>query len=149
MVKRWDPFKDIAHLSEMMSRLLDEEIQHHLATGPSLQSDWLPVVDLVELDDRFVLKADLAGIDRKDISIEVIDCQLILKGERKLCKPGPEEKHFRLERPYGKFTRIFPLPSEVNCAIVHAALKDGVLELTLPKEEKRPAHKVPIKCEVE
>jgi HSP20 family protein len=148
MVKRWDPFKDIAHLSEMMSRLLNEEI-HHLTIGPKVQSDWTPAVDLVEMDDMFVLKADLAGIDRKDISIEVIDCQLILKGERKLRKPSSEEKHFRLERPYGKFIRVFPLPSEVDCAKVHAALQDGVLEVILPKNESQTAHKIPIKCELE
>jgi len=147
MVKR-DPFKDIAHLSEMMSRLLDEEIHHHLACGPQAQSDWIPGTDLVELDDKFVLKADLAGIDRKDISIEVIENQLVLKGERKLNKVEQEEKYFRLERPYGQFVRVFPLPSGVDCAKVHAALKDGVLEVILPKESA-PSRKIPVKCEVE
>jgi HSP20 family protein len=149
MAKHFDPFTDIAHLSEMMSRLLDEEIHHHMASHPQVQSDWVPVVDLVEMDDRFVLKADLAGIGRSDITVEVIDCQLVLKGERKLRKREQEEKYFRLERPYGKFVRIFPLPSEVSCAKVSAALKDGVLEVILPKEDKHPARKIPIHCKVE
>jgi len=149
MVKRWDPFKDIAHLSEMMSRLLDDEIHHRLGAGTTVQSDWIPSVDLVELDDQFILKADLAGIDRKDISVEVIESQLILKGERRLKKAGEEEKYFRLERPYGKFCRIFSLPAEVNCSKVHAVLNDGVLEVILPKEEKTPERKIAIRCEVD
>ena len=110
MVRHWDPFKDIAHLSEMMSRLLDEEVQHRLGAGQSVQSDWIPSVDLVELDDKFILKADVAGMARKDIKVEVVEAQLILKGERKINKPGEEEKYFRLERPYGKFCRDPPAP---------------------------------------
>ena len=149
MVRRWDPFKDIAHLREMMSRLLDEEVQHRLGAGQSVQSDWTPSVDLVELENKFILKADMAGMARKDIKVEVVEAQLILKGERKINKPGEGEKYFRLERPYGKFCRIFPLPAEVNCGGVHATLKDGVLEVTLPKAEKHQSRKITIKCEVE
>lgn len=149
MAKHFDPFSDIAHLSEMMSRLLDEELHHHVSSRQQVQSDWVPVVDLVEMGDRFVLKADLAGIDRSDISVEVIDCQLVLKGERKLRKREQEEKYFRLERPYGKFVRVFPLPSEVSCSKVHAALTDGVLKVVLPKEDKHPARKIPVRCKVE
>jgi HSP20 family protein len=149
MVKRWDPFKDIAHLSEMMNRLLDDEIHHRLGAGTTVQSDWTPSIDLVELEDQFILKADVAGIDRKDITVEVVESQLILKGERKLKKAGQEEKYFRLERPYGKFCRIFSLPDGVDCAKVHAVLNDGVLEVVLPKDEKHPDRKIAIRCEVD
>jgi HSP20 family protein len=149
MVKRWDPFKDIAHLSEMMSRLLDEEIHQQLGAGTSAQSDWIPAVDLIEMEDKFILKADLAGISRKDIIVEVVDNQLILRGERRSKKHGHDEKYFRLELPYGKFYRIFPLPAEVDCSKVHAALTDGVLEVTLAKQEKHSPRKITVKCEVQ
>jgi HSP20 family protein len=148
MVKRWEPFKDIAHLSEMMSRLLDEEIHHQLAAGSPVQSDWMPAVDLIETEDKFILKADLAGIAREDITVEVIDNQLVLQGERRSKKHGQDEKYFRLELPYGKFFRVFPLPASVDCAKVHAALKDGVLEVSLSKQEKQPARKISVKCVV-
>jgi len=148
MVKRWDPFKDIAHLSEMMSRLLDEEIHHQLGAGTSAQSDWIPAVDLIETEDRFILKADLAGISREDIIVEVVESQLIIRGERKSKKHSHDEKYFRLELPYGKFCRIFPLPAEVDCSKVQAALTDGVLEVALPKQEKHQPRKISVKCEV-
>lgn len=149
MVKRWDPFKDIAHLSEMMGRLLDEEIHHQMGSGASLKSDWMPPMDLVETEDRFILKAELAGIPRKDIVVEVIENQLIIRGERRSKKHGHDEKYFRLELPYGKFNRVFPLPAEVDYSQVHAALKNGVLIVTLPKQEKHQTRKISIKCEVQ
>ena len=147
MVKRGDPFRDLVNLSEIMSKLLNEDIHTRFSSGTYYQSDWIPHIDLVELDNRFILRADLAGVSRNDISVEIIDRQLILRGERKLKKAEYEEQYHRLERPYGKFVRIFSLPTEVDCNRVSAVFRDGVLEVVLPKSEDEHTKKIPINCE--
>ncbi len=148
MVRRADPFRDLVNLSAMMSRLLDDEIRNRLGHRASTQSDWMPQVDLIELDDKIILKADLPGMDKKDINIEVVDRQLILKGERRMKKIS-EEKYHRLECAYGKFYRVFPLSAEISCAAVNAAYFNGILEVTLPKVKTGHPKKISVRCEIE
>ena len=144
MVKRWDPFRELSLITEMMTRFLGEELSEQVSSR-ELQADWIPAVDLMELEDRYILKADLAGIESEKIKVEVVDQRLILSGERPV-KQGPAGYKFhRLERPYGKFYRIFPLPKEVDCERVRAKLREGVLEVILPKKESNLPKRIPIK----
>ncbi len=149
MVKRWDPFREIAHLSEIMSRILEEEFSERSQALTSFQADWIPAVDLIELEDRYLLYADLAGIDTSTIRVEVMDKRLILSGERPIKKVASSYKYHRLERPYGKFYRAFPLPKEVDAKKVFARLQNGVLEVVLPKAEKELPRKIPIECQTD
>jgi len=133
----------------MMSRILNDEVHHRLGHKNPTSSDWVPEVDLVELADKFVLKADLPGMDKKDIAVEVVDRQLVLRGERRLKRAISDEKYHRLECAYGKFYRQFPLPAEVICAQVTAAYANGVLEVVLPKVKNAPPKKISVHCEIE
>ena len=93
-------------------------------------------MDVYETDQNIVMKAELPGVDPKNVEIRVEDGTLYLKGERKFEKEVKEENYHRVERSYGSFTRSFALPSSVDAEKAAAEYKDGVLTLTLPKKEE-------------
>jgi HSP20 family protein len=144
---RWDPFRDLVSLKERMDRLFEDtfarsrSIEEGLAPG-----SWSPPVDIYETDENIVLQAELPGIERKDITLEVKDDILTLKGDRKFEKEAKQENYHRVERSYGSFQRSFTLPSNIKRDKVEAEFKDGILEVTLLKvEEAKPRQ---IKVEV-
>jgi len=114
--------------SEVFSRPRDEE-------GAWFAGAWTPPVDIYDTNDALVLKAELPGFSKEDVSVELKDNTLILKGERKREAEVKEENYHRLERAYGAFQRSFSLPATVDQEKVKANYKDGVLELRLPKVE--------------
>jgi HSP20 family protein len=137
---RWDPFREMSSLQERMNRLFSE-FRGRPAWGEEemAQGAWVPPVDIYETPESLVLKAELPGIGREDINIEVKDSTLTLKGEKKFEKDVSEENYRRVERAYGSFQRAFTLPSTIQQDKVKAKFKDGILEITLPKmEEGKP-----------
>lgn len=150
-VKKWDPFRDILFLQERMSRLLDDALMKYykgLGGAEGLAGcAWTPPVDIYETEDTIALKAEIPGVDIEDVSIEVDENTLLLKGERRPLKHLRQENYHRMERYYGVFTRTFCLPNIVDKKGVKASLRDGVLEITVPKL-KEP-HRESIKVEVE
>ena len=148
-IVKWDPFRDMLSIQERMNRLFDETFGRATKSeGEELaRGVWSPAVDIYETDENIVMKAELPGIDKKDVSIEVKDNMLVLKGERKFEKEIKEENYHRMERAYGSFQRTFTLPNVVDKDRVSAKYKDGVLEITLPKiKEAKPKQ---VKVEVE
>jgi HSP20 family protein len=97
-------------------------------------ADWAPSVDILEKETEILIKAELPGIDAKDVAVTVDNNILTLKGERHLEKDVKKESYHRVERAYGSFSRSFSIPSSVDIAGVHAEYKDGLLTLTLPKK---------------
>jgi HSP20 family protein len=106
--------------------------------------DWRPMVDTYEKDDAIVVKAELPGVDKEDISIDVNNNVLTIKGERKHDDEVKEENYHRRERFYGHFQRAFTLPDNVDAEKIDAKYNDGVLEVTVPKTEETRAKKIPI-----
>jgi HSP20 family protein len=102
--------------------------------------------DILETDEHIVVKADLPGIDVKDLDIEVVDRVLTLKGNKKE-EHEEKTKHFhRTERRFGSFCRSLQLPDEVESEKIEAAYKDGVLTVTIPKGESAKPKKVEVKA---
>ena len=95
--------------------------------------DWVPPVDIVERNDQFVIRAELPGLQRDEMEIQIENGVLTLRGERKRETGETEGDAFRTERIYGTFTRSFSLGTEVDAAKVSAAYKDGVLTVIVPK----------------
>ncbi len=108
---------------------------------------WGPAVDVQEAADKIVVKADLPGIDRKDVEVSVEGATLVIRGEKKEEARVEDRDYLRTERVHGSFARVLELPVEVDEAKVSAQYKDGVLEVTLPKREevKSTARRVEIK----
>jgi len=99
-------------------------------------SDWRPAVDIKEEKDRYVIHADLPGVQAKNIDITMEDGILTLKGERATNKEEEHEGYKRVERVYGTFYRRFSLPDTADTDRIEAKSKDGVLEIVVPKQEK-------------
>lgn len=137
---RWDPFREMSALQERMNRLFsDVRAQAPVRGEEIVQGAWIPAVDIFETNEAIVLKAELPGITAQDISVEVKDNTLTLKGEKKFEKEVKEENYHRVERSYGSFQRAFTLPGTIHQEKVKAKFKDGILEITLPKvEEDKP-----------
>lgn len=137
---RWDPFRDLLTLQDRMDRLFQDSMTRNRGYEESLAPGfWSPPVDIYETDDAVILKAELAGLNKNDVTIEVKDSTLILRGERKFEKDVKEENYHRIERSYGAFSRTFSLPQTVDQANVSATFKDGLLEIKIPKvRDARP-----------
>jgi HSP20 family protein len=107
---------------------------------------WVPAMDLVEGEDDFVLKADLPGVDEKDVAIEVQDGTLTISGERGSEQKQEGERWYRYERSFGRFTRSLTLPEGVDAEGIEAHFDKGVLEVRIPKPEVRKPRRVEIKA---
>jgi HSP20 family protein len=99
----------------------------------SLQSLWAPQVEVFERGNNFVIRADLPGLSREDVGVEIDDDALIIRGERYSDVEDDQEGYYRSERSYGSFYRAIPLPEGIDVSACNATFKDGVLEVTLPK----------------
>ena len=97
---------------------------------------WVPTVDVIEQQDQYVLKADLPGVDRKDIEIVFEDGALTLKGERSESIDSDHGGYQRAERAYGSFERTFRMPDNIDADSITAKSEQGVLEVCVPKQEK-------------
>jgi|KBSSwiStaDraftv2_1062776.scaffolds.fasta_scaffold03367_5 HSP20 family protein len=139
---RWDPFQELASWSNRLNRSLNDRPGH---TEDSFGA-WAPAVDIFEKDHKLVIRAELSGVKKEDIDIDIENGVLTLKGERKRETEVDEGNAYRLERVYGAFTRSFSLPTTVDPSKVEAVYKDGVLEVAVPKLEAAKPKKVQIQA---
>jgi HSP20 family protein len=105
---------------------------------------WVPPVDLVEVEDHFVLKADLPGLGEGDVDIEVQDSTLTISGERKPEHEQREKGWYRIERSFGRFSRSLTLPDGVDPDRIEASFNHGVLDVRIPKPEQRKPRRIAI-----
>src|SRR5262245_35650266 len=128
---KWDPFREFNALNERATNFLGRNFDAPLST-----TVWNPSVDIFENDNEIVLKAELPGMDVKDIEVRLENNVLALKGERRFEKEAKEENYHRIEREYGAFSRAFTLPAAVNVDKATAEYKEGILKVTVPKKEE-------------
>jgi len=131
---KWDPFRDVEEMFDRYSRSMDWPFRGGRELAPK-GVDWAPRVDISETDDKFCIKAEIPGIKREDVKINIEDHVLTIHGENKQEKEETGEKFHRVERFYGSFRRSFTLPENVDEGKVDAAFKDGLLTLMIPKTE--------------
>lgn len=106
-----------------------------------------PVVDLFEEKDDIVVKAEIPGMDKDNINVNLSDHTLTIKGEKKKEEEVKEENYYRSERSYGSFVRTLELPKDVHADKVKATFKNGVLEVRMPKTEEAKAREIKVKVE--
>lgn len=135
-IVRWEPFKDLLTTQGRFNRLFNDTFAHAFDDDQFSAKAWTPAVDIYETDQNLVMKAELPGIDPKDLEVRVEDGTLYLKGERKYEHEVKEENYHRVERSYGSFARTFSLPRTINTEDIKADYKDGILTLTMPKREE-------------
>lgn len=133
---KWDPFRDLIALQEKLNRLFEDAIARFRYSGEGGEADaWSPPVDIYETDREIVLSAELPGLSKSEIDVQIVDNQLTIQGQRKLEKDLEEENYHRIERSYGRFHRNFTLPVSVLKERISAVYDRGVLQVTLPKAD--------------
>jgi HSP20 family protein len=130
-----DLLKDLILIQKRLNSLFDESQPAFdtslMPTGSA--GYWAPVVDCYETDEKYAITAELPGVSREDIDLQVRGRKIILSGERKLSQGIPKENYHRVELASGKFQRTLEFSSEIDETRVDAQLTDGVLRITLPK----------------
>jgi HSP20 family protein len=133
-IARWNPYRDMMTVRDEMNRVFNEFFGHGgQDEGAWYAGAWSPPVDIYETDEALIMKAELPGFSKDDISIELKENTLIMRGERRRQDEVKEGNYHRMERVYGAFQRSFLLPTTVEQDKVKASYKDGILELHLPK----------------
>lgn len=133
----WDPFKEMQEIQNRLSGLFG---RRPMRPGDGEHEDittaeWAPLVDIIEDDKEYLVKADLPEVKKDDVSVSVENGMLLIRGERKFEKEEKNRRYHRVERGYGGFVRSFMLPDIADAAKVTAEFKDGVLRIHLPKSE--------------
>ncbi|VEN73607.1 conserved hypothetical protein [Candidatus Desulfarcum epimagneticum] len=140
---RFSPARDVFRFPDHLSGLFGS---FFAPTGEAAGafSTWRPKVDIYDEKDQFVVKAELPGIDKKDIHVNVKGRALTLKGETRSENEEKKDKCCRRERFHGKFERSFTLPGEVKAESIKADYTDGLLEISIPKPEENQETEVAI-----
>ena len=139
---RWNPATTVPTLQDRINRLFDDmfpETQEDFGL-----MDWRPTVDTYEKEDAIVFKAELPGVKKEDVDIDINNNVLTIKGERHY-EDVKDEEYYRRERFHGKFQRAFTLPDNVDTSNIDASYNEGVLEVTVPKTEETQTKKIEIK----
>ena len=153
-VAPWRPFMGLTRWESEMDRMMDDFFGRRMR--PWLPERWLrggdteittPAVDVYEEKDEIVVKAELPGMEKNDIEVNISDSELTLKGEKKKEEKIEEEDYFRCERSYGSFVRSVELPTGVQADKVKASFKNGILEVRLPKTEEAKTKEIKVKVE--
>ncbi|MBW4682730.1 MAG: Hsp20/alpha crystallin family protein [Microcoleus vaginatus WJT46-NPBG5] len=129
---RWQPFREIETLRHQFDELFNE------LAGSKRESEmtWMPLVELQDTDENLILRAQLPGLEAKDLDVQVTRDAVLMAGEHRYENKAEEKGYFRSEFRYGKFQRVIPLPVQVRNERVQAEFKNGILTLTLPKVEE-------------
>ena len=138
----WDPFREMENLLDRYGR----SARNTLAKSDDKTfkvGDWMPVVDIDETEDAFVVKAELPGVEKDDVTVNIDNGILTIKGEKKI--ETEDKKHHRVECTYGSFVRSFTLPQEIKAEKIEAEYKNGVLTLTIPKSEEVKPQQIEVK----
>ena len=139
---RFEPFAGFGNLRSVFNGLFDENLGRS-STQPSV-SKWYPAVDVLESKDSYLIRAELPGMKREDIKVEVKDGTLVLSGERKSERPADGVEYRHVERVTAKFWRSFSLPETVKQDGIEATYKDGILEIRVPKAEEAKPRQIEI-----
>ena len=141
------PWTGMTGLKQEMDRVFDRFFEPQWSEFPAAPGEWAPSLDLAETKDAFVVKAEVPGMDPKDIQVSLQENLLTIKGEKKWEKEDKDERYHRVERSYGAFTRGVRLPVTVDGSKVNAAFKNGLLTVTLPKTAGAKGTTIPVKAE--
>jgi HSP20 family protein len=148
----WKPFRELTPFREFermrrdMDRFWDSFLEGGLRKRGE-EGEWLPSLDVAETKNELVVKAEVPGMDPKDIDISLSDGVLTIKGEKRQEKEEKEADYHVVERSYGSFLRSVQLPKEVQSDKISASYKNGILRVTLPKSEEAKKKEVKVKVE--
>ncbi len=135
------PYRKPGSIRNEIDNLLHEFFGGPIHTGP-LAGEWMPPADITETEDQVLVKAELPGIDEKDIDISISGNVLTIRGEKKKLTEIKDSDHYLGDRYYGSFYRTFQLPADIVQEKVEATFKKGVLRISIPKAEESKTKKL-------
>ncbi|MCF6338578.1 MAG: Hsp20/alpha crystallin family protein [Gammaproteobacteria bacterium] len=133
---QYDPWRRLQQLQREMGSLFDPRLNTDDDSASMATSDWVPAVDIKEEDDRFLIIADVPGVEPDDIEVHMENGVLSIKGERREEHKEEKEGYKRIERTYGSFHRRFNLPDTADAEGITAKSRNGSLEVSIPKREE-------------
>lgn len=136
---RWEPFNGLDRIQSRINEFFDEAFGRSRAYPSSATNTSYPPVDILESRDAYLIRAELPGMKKEDINLELRDGAVTLSGERKFDEPAAGVEYHRSERVAGKFLRSFYLPQTIKQEDMRATYRDGILEIHVPKaDEAKP-----------
>ena len=140
----WRPFGEISSFRGEMDKLWDRFVNGRPLVK-TFKEEWLPSVDISETKDKVLIKAELPGLEAKDVNVSISGDLLTIRGEKKKEEEEKDEHHYFVERYSGSFQRSFRFPVNVQADKVEAAFDKGVLKVTLPKVEEAKKKEIEVK----
>lgn len=133
------PFELMRQFSEELDRVFEDfGVSAQGGAGSSSQmATWSPSIEVFQHEENLVVRAELPGVNKEDVKIELTDDGLVIQGERKQEHEENREGFYRSERSYGRFYRLIALPENINADQVRAEFNNGVLEVTVPVEQEQ------------
>ncbi|NIV17077.1 MAG: Hsp20 family protein [Woeseiaceae bacterium] len=141
---RFEPWSIVDLVQRDFDRLAGHRLRR--VDGENTVTDWTPAVDIIEEKDRFILRADLPGVDRDDIEVSMDDGVLAITGERRAEERSEFEGIRRFERVSGRFLRRFSLPDSADAESVRARCVNGILEISIPKRPEVQARRITVEA---
>jgi HSP20 family protein len=139
----WDPFNNLTDIREEMNRLFNNSFRR-IGRG-EYETAFLPPMDVSEEKEAFLVKADLPGLSKEDVSVSLQENYLTIKGEKKHEMETKDAQYYRQERVHGAFARTIELPATVDAKRIDAQFKNGVLSVRLPKSEEAKPKQIEVK----
>ncbi len=136
------PIRDILDLQDRMNRVFEESLRE--SEYVRLPGQWNPQVDVAEDDEALYIRAELPGVKREDISLDLSDGVLTISGSKPFTHDNRSENYYMIERQYGSFRRTFNIPKAVDVHAIQARLENGMLEVRVPKLNDIGTRKIPI-----
>ncbi len=134
---RWDPFSNMATLQDRINRLFDDAFPRGAGADEELPAyAWRPMVDIYETEQGVVIQADLPGVEKKDVAVEVKENILTIKGVRHINQTVDDDQYYRKERTSGAFQRSFAMRAMISPDQIKASFKNGVLTIEVPKPQE-------------
>ena len=153
-VTAWNPFMGLSRWETDMDRMMSDFFHRRMRPwwpegrlGAEPMEITAPAVDLYEERGDIVVKAELPGMEKNEIEVNLTDHHLTIKGEKKKEEEVKEENYYRSERSYGSFVRSLELPADVRGDKATANFKNGILEVRLPKTEEAKAKEIKVKID--
>jgi len=144
-IVRYDPWRTISQLQNEMNRLFEDQLGgDETPENGMVAADWRPAVDAQEEANQYVITADVPGVDPRDIEVSLDNGVLTIRGERRRESEEEQASFKRIERVRGTFFRRFTLPDTADAEKVKAKSNNGVLEITIPKQEKVQPRKIEV-----
>ncbi len=149
-IVKWTPMRELENIRRDMERLVDDFIEpfprRHLIRWPKITEtgSLVPNMEVINREDEYVVRAELPGIEKKDIDLTITEDTLTIKGEVKRSEEVKDDEYLLSELSYGKFSRTITLPAEVDSGKAKAVSRDGIIEITLPKKKESKAKEIKV-----